>query len=385
MKIAELPLPVEWRPQQIAGGWVDCFQFRISAQAGLPPTAQARILRVLINRIAVFRAWFYLWVELEAPGTWYAHELQRLVGQPDKLVITPRGVNLRLADLPPEPKLFEKPPTQRSSLLPNFRDPKPVSLSPSVLRVLQTLARLESAQTLEIASLAGFSKSYTHTQLQKLEQSGYVRRDQVWKYPGWRLTRAGLLQVHRSWQLPPKVNFRNYRREHSRAGGRHRRVARLWRAWLTKAYPGAGEIWACWTEFAMHPGFPDALAWGTWRGQETLFWLEVETGHASRQKLRLTYEARLHRVSQHAERLRIPIILAVLSLPWVLRTVVPIFTSLPPHIAVIAEDWRRFGELPIPEFGECRVDFNLMKEHPDNHIRRTKQDWGAKFERMRCN
>lgn len=234
MKNAALPLPVEWRPQRMGDGWADCFHFRMSAHSGLPPASQARILRVLISRIAAYRTWFYLWVELDAPGTWYADELHRLVDQPYILMITTPGVTLKPTDLPYPTILFEKHPALRSSPMPDCRVPAPVSLSPSVLRALQTLARLENAQTIEISSLAGFSKSYTHTLLQKLEKSGYARRGQVWKYSGWLLTRSGLLKVHRSWRLPPRVNFRNYRREHSRAGRRHRRVARLWRSWLVK-------------------------------------------------------------------------------------------------------------------------------------------------------
>jgi len=367
----------------MGGGWADCFHFRLSALAGLPPTSQARILRVLISRISVYRAWFYLWVELDAPGTWYAKELHRLVDHPNKLIITPPEATLRLSDLP-EPKiLFEQCPALWPSIMPDYRVTRPVTLKPSVLRVLQTLARLEKAQTVEIASLAGFCKSYTNSMLLKLENSGYVRRGQVWKYPGWILTRSGLLQVHRSWKLPPRLDFRNYRREHSRAGGRHRRVARLWRAWLEKAFPSNLEIWGCWTEFAMHPGYPDALACGSWQGQEILFWLEVETGNTSRKRLRTSFEARFSRIEQHARRLKIPIVFAVLSLPWVLRAVVPIFTSIPPHIAVIIEDWRNFGELPLPKFGRCSVDFNLMEENLDLNRRGSNWQWTDKLERLR--
>ena len=132
----------------------------------------------------------------------------------------------------------------------------------------------------------------------------------------------------------------------------------------------------------MHPGFPDALAWGAWQGQETIFWLEVDTGHASEKDLRSTYRIRYHRALMHAAQVNIPIVFAVLSMPWVLRAVVPIFNNISDHMAVIVEDWRRFGKLQVPEFGKCRVDFELLKEPlPDLNLG-PKQDWRRKFDNM---
>jgi len=332
--------------------------------------------------MSYFSDQFYLWVELDAPGTWYADELHRLTSCSSKLVISPPGVTPEPVDFPQPHNLLTQSPIQDIFRLPDCRPSTPISMHPSVLRVLRTLARLERAQTLEIASLAGFGKSYTHTLLQKLVQLGYTHSGKVWRYPGWILTHSGLRQAHLSWNLPPKLSFRRYRREHSRAGPRHRRIARLWRAWLEEAFPYHLKVWDCWTEFAMHPGFPDALAWGVWQGQETLFWLEVDTGHASEDELRSTYRTRYHRALIHAAQVNIPTVFVLLSMPWVLRAVVPIFNNISDKMAVIAEDWRRFGELPVPEFGRCRVDFELMKERlPDLRLD-PKRDWSHKFEGM---
>jgi len=382
MKSAYLPLPVEWVPIKFESSWVDCFRFPISAQAGLPPASQARILRVLLKRLTHFSDWLFLWVELDAPGTWYSQELNRLTSISTNIVITPPGVKPKPADILRSKYIFSLPPRNADNVFPDLQPPARPTLQPSLLRVLRTLARLEQAQTLEIASLSGFCKAYTHTLLYKLERLGYARRAKVWKYPGWVLTRRGLLETHRSWNIPPKTDFRRYRCEHSRSGPRHRRVARLWRSWLETAFPYNLEIWDCWTEFAMHPGFPDALAWGTWQGRETIFWLEVDTGHGSKKKLCKIYTTRYYRALNHAAMARIPMVFAILAMPWVLQTVVPIFNNVSNRIAVIAEDWRRFGTLPVPEFGHCRIDYNLMKWRPDVK-RSSKQDWSSKFAGMK--
>ncbi len=383
MKTAYLPLPVEWHPLPFGSSWVDFFRFPLSAQAGLPPASQARILRVLLARLTHFSDRFFLWVELDVPGTWYTRELYRLTHGSNNLVITPSGVRPKPDQVLRKKYFLWSPPEKNPLAFPNCHLPTSLDLHPSVLRVLRTLARLEQAQTLEIASLSGFSKAYTHVMLHKLEHFGYARRAKVWKYPGWVLTRSGLLQAHRSWNLPPRTTFRKDRQEHTRAGPRHRRVARLWRAWLEKSYQSTVEILDCWTEFGMRPGFPDALAWGTWQGRETLFWLEVDTGHVSRQKLRSLYTTRYHRVLQHAQRAQIPTVFALLSLPWVIQTVVPIFKNIDRSMAVIAEDWRRFGTLPIPEFGQCRVDLNLMEKHGyDRDNFPPRMDWSSKFDHL---
>ena len=383
MKTAYLPLPVEWHPLPFDSSWVDFFRFPISAQAGLPPPSQACILRVLLNRLTHLSDRFFLWVELDTPGTWYTQELYRLTRRSDNLVITPPGVKPKPDEVLGNKYFFYSPPEENNLNFPICRPPAPLDLHPSVLLVLRTLARLEQAQTLEIASLSGFSNRYTLVLLHKLEHLGYACRAKVWKYPGWILTHSGLLQAHRSWNLPPRTAFRSYRQEHTRGGPRHRRVSRLWRAWLEKSYQSAVEIWGCWTEFGMQPGFPDALAWGTWRGRECLFWLEVDTGHISRKKLRRLYTTRYHRVPPTFQEVGIPTVFALLSMPWVIQAVVPIFNNIDKSMAVIVEDWRRFGTLPIPQFGRCQLDLKLMETRGYNRDNfPPRQDWTSKFNNM---
>ena len=132
----------------------------------------------------------------------------------------------------------------------------------------------------------------------------------------------------------------------------------------------------------MHPGFPDALAWGTWQGQETIFWLEVDTGHGSKRELRSTYRTRYNRALMHGAQSKIPIVFVLLSMPWVLRAVVPIFNNISDEMAVIMGDWRRFGKLQAPEFGRCRVDFKHMKEQLPDLGLLPKRDWNRKFDSM---
>jgi hypothetical protein len=58
---------------------------------------------------------------------------------------------------------------------------------------------------------------------------------------------------------------------------------RQWPKWVSKALPHADK-YSGWSEVSI-PGLkanPDALAWGKILDTETLFWLEVESGHSSK-------------------------------------------------------------------------------------------------------
>ena len=87
----------------------------------------------------------------------------------------------------------------------------------------------------------------------------------------------------------------------------------------------------------------------------------------------------------HSVQVDIPIVFAVLSMPWVLRAVDPIFNNISDKMAVIAENWRRFGSLPVPEFGRCKVDFKLMKEQLLDLSLEPIQDRNREFDGLRKN
>ena len=219
----------------------------------------------------------------------------------------------------------------------------------SALHVLRVLARLKAAYRPEIASLAGLSKSQTRNLLKQLQTKGLVERKQIGKYEGWEIRTKGLRLAHRSWNIPKGVHFAQYRREFRYAGERHRRVSRRWRAWLKTAYPRI-EIWESWTELPMFDGIPDALAWGYTGKHEILFWLEVDSGHSSRRVMERNYFRRLQNAIRHIEKLGIPIVFCIMGPPWVVEFFPVCIPTLPPYLAVIGQDWRAFGDLPVYEF-----------------------------------
>jgi hypothetical protein len=85
---------------------------------------------------------------------------------------------------------------------------------------------------------------------------------------------------------------------------------------------------------------------------ETLFWLEVESGHDSRAK---AVQKTLRRVNQallYARRGRVRVVFVLLGLPWVLHELANLFHQLPNDLAVVAQDWKAFGHLPAPSWGK---------------------------------
>jgi hypothetical protein len=48
------------------------------------------------------------------------------------------------------------------------------------------------------------------------------------------------------------------------------------------------------------------------------------------------------------------LVFALLGLPWVRRDVVEVFHDLPGDVAVVLEDWKKFGVLPAPDWGRVR-------------------------------
>ncbi len=151
----------------------------------------------------------------------------------------------------------------------------------------------------------------------------------------------------------PDVAF-PIRRERSSATSHHRRTARLWPAWLRRAWLQA-EVWAGWSEVALGRLRPDALVWGKLSEREALFWLEVESGNASREALRRKPARSFERALAYTRRFSLPLVFALLAPPWVRQAVVEIFVQVPGEAAVVLSDWKAFGALPVPQWGFARA------------------------------
>jgi hypothetical protein len=52
-------------------------------------------------------------------------------------------------------------------------------------------------------------------------------------------------------------------------------------------------------------------------GWEALFWLEVESGHASREIIRKKLALRLSQTTAYAESLKVRLVFVLLAMPWV--------------------------------------------------------------------
>jgi len=338
----------------------DIFKHHISYDDGLPPYTQARIIDLIVNRLIKIRRHPALWVSVKTPGDWFYGELKRLVRQRIPLTIQPAWKTFV------EEKEFYQPirPTylQQSDIpiLASRFDLTESEIKESTLRVLRVLARLKVAYRREIASLSGFSESHVRNLLKQLQVENLIERKQIGKYEGWGIRARGLSLAHRSWNIPKGAHFKKYRGEFRYAGERHRRKSRIWRAWLESAYPGI-EIWDCWTEVPIRYGIPDALAWGMFRGHETLFWLEVDSGHSSTKIMEVNYSRRLKLVYGHLRDWCIPIVFCIMGPRWVIDNFRWYIPDKNPGVAIIGHDWRDFGKLPIYEFGYWHEDLDASQ------------------------
>jgi hypothetical protein len=338
----------EWRSLPLGRGWSDTFVLPLSAQAGLPPREYAQPLRRMARQLVGLRPGASLWIPVQAPGGgWYAEEVrQALRGLPLAVAVTQGpGSPPRLGDFSFCPGLFHTP----SPCPPAEPDLEPSDLSLQEAQALRVLARLETAYTAEVASLSGVSLPTARQALWGLTDRQLVDRQGQQAFPIWKVRRAGVSLALRSWGLPPGVAF-PARRERSAAGQRHRRTARLWPAWLQ------ADIWTGWSEVALGRLRPDALAWGMLSGRETLFWLEVESGKASREMLRRKIIHRFDQALRYARCFSLSLVFALLAPPWVLRAVVGGFLGLPGDSAVVLADWKAFSALPAPMWGLARVE-----------------------------
>ena len=354
-----------WKSPLLGDKWADLFVFPVSSNDGLPPSDYAALVRQLASPLALWRRGSSAWVKVNAPGTWFLAEMRSsLRGLPLPVAVTNADRQPQVTDFSFRPQTFyspSPPPPAADDLYTN-------ELSESELACLRVLARLETAFTSEIASLAGMSIPYARQALIALRKQRLAyyetctacpggqareRSERGGDYPFWKVSRPGLSLALRSWHVPPSMKFSFYK-ERARSQGRHRRDARLWPAWLRRAWPHA-EIWSAWSEISV-PGrlFPDALAWGRLDDQETLFWLEVESGKASRADLQLKMTQRLSRAVVYANQFSLCLVFAVLAPPWVRETVAQVFHNLPQSVSVVLTDWKDFGRLPTPKWGAAR-------------------------------
>ncbi len=362
-----MKLALEWTPIDLIGEKIklDVFKHSLSAIDGLPPYAQARVIDLICNQLKKARPASALWVSVDAPGTWYLRELERLVKRRLPIAILPIGQMPQGAlDFKPYPRSHHVTvPDERWLTLP-FRA-NDYDLNASALRILRILARLKTGHTREITSLAGFSEAHVRHLLKELQASNLIEWKRIGKYDGWQIRMKGLRLVHRSWNLPKGAHFTQYRREFRYAGERHRRVARLWRVWLEAAYPSV-EIWESWTEVPLKKGIPDALAWGKHRGRETLFWLEVDSGHSSKEIMERNYRGRVWNAYDHAKEWGLPIVFCVMGPPWVVEEFPFSVSPAPPNLAMIEHDWREFGILPDYEVGLWYEDLYQTQRRREN-------------------
>ena len=174
MKIKSLPLI--WQPLQHDRYMLDVFQYSISSQDGLPPTARLEIIREIAKHLVKVRRNAGLWVSVTSPGSWYLNELRRLRGYSfPAIAIMPAGKKPTLNDfssIPFHGKVLSPPkiPLER------FEADQLSQKARTELTVLRTAARLGKASTKEIAAQSGNSRAYAGRMLVVLEMKALVEK-----------------------------------------------------------------------------------------------------------------------------------------------------------------------------------------------------------------
>jgi len=318
-----------------------------------------------------------LWVTLDGPGKWYINELRAaLAGSYQPIAIAAAGQELSISSFNKLPGSYPgKPgaPGFPTSVFDEFSLPQKERAK---LQVLRALARMSIAGTKEIASSSGYSHTYMRKLLPELVQGGYILyhekgvKEKRIKAPTREIKRSGIQYAHQSWNIPDNLPFRGIRVEQKYAGQKHRRMARMWWAWLKEAYGADYEIWQVWPEPSIGNAHPDALAWGSYQGVETLAWLEVESGKKSGDRIVRDIMYRYDQAFTIAEIHDLRMIFVVLAQPWVLRAPKNrILFDIPQNVTIIFENWRNTGILSKPIFGDFGSiwrdkNFSYLKNHP---------------------
>lgn len=347
-----------WESLQLSDNrWSDTFIRNVSAQDGLPPADYAMAIKQLVNLLVDKggrgRPSASVWVSIQNDkGTWFAKEIKKsLEGVSQPVAVTMKNTPPRLVDF----SFYPNTSTNPSPEPPRKDEPIPEDITETELFCLRVLARLERGFTAEIASLTNTSRPTARQALHGLTNRGLIHQlTKNERFPIWEIRRRGLSLALRSWRIPPGASFQARSERNRHTEGRHRRVARLWPAWLRKAWPHA-EIWAGWSEVSLG-GYlrPDALAWGQLHGREALFVLEVERGNRSSKKLELKAQRKLNRALTYAREFSLSLVFAILGPNWVLNAEIGAFRNLPDDVALVLGDWKAFGELPVPRWGYAR-------------------------------
>ncbi len=352
-----------WQSLYWGNGWSDTFVFPLHPHAGLPPGDYASVIRLIAPTLARLRRGASLWVPVttnvvttnaeKGDDVWFYREVKAaLRGLPVPVAVT-HGCAAA-----PRPTDFSFSPW-------TYYQPHPAPprvdvdgiggnhLSANALNCLRVLARLGKACTAEIASLAGLSIPTARKALKVLMGRRFVVVTGSHHSPVWEIKRPGVSAALRSWHVPLSVSFEK-RKERAYAQGRHKRMARLWLSRLRRAWPDA-EVWTGWSEVSLGGRLrPDALAWGRLDGYETLFWAEMDSGHASHEMIQRKAASRFNQAVVYARQFDIRLVFALLSPPWAQKTGLRVFRNLPEMAAVIVADWMDSGDLPVPRWGMAR-------------------------------
>jgi hypothetical protein len=334
------------------------FIYDISSRDNLPPDSYSDLISKLALSISKAYSMACLWVRVDAPAAWFPLEIRRgLDSSALPVAITGRDSELVLADFNFRPSLTRRP-LPSPALVRNEES----SLAPSELACLRVLARITQGLTPEIASLSGFGFLAARNALQVLEQHRLIRQlppvhAHARSASSWKIMRLGLSTALRTWNVPAGVQFSSRAEAAHGESLRHRLTARLWPAWLKMHLGASGEIWAGWTEARLRGvhATPDALAWGRAADREALFWLEVESGKRSTERVAQKIRRSFQSATRYAMERKLNLVFAVLAQPWVQQAVRSAVTDVEPQLAVILGDWKAFGTLPLIQWGRVRA------------------------------
>jgi len=339
----------DWVSLQFDDGWTDTFVIRISALTCLPPFVYEDPLKRIASYLVRKRRSASIWVQVDAPGEWYALELRSaLEGLRLPYAVTRTGAQLKWVDFD-KPPWVDYCPSKRPPVVPE----KPHDLSPEAVLCLQALVRMKEGEADEIASLTGLPRDGMKSLLASLEKTGYIAQsDSLEAY--WQCKRKGKSLALRAWGIPPNFAFK--RKEESNQwliGTPHNHRSRLWPDWLRSAWPQA-EIWTGWCEISIPElsALPDALAWGRLQGYETLFWLEVGDTHKSKMDIETTTVTRLQDALKLSRRTGMRLVYTQLSTNWVHEAARWACVNLDADVAVVMGDQRKEGNLPLVEWGK---------------------------------
>jgi len=354
-----------WRSVPVSGGYTDTFEIYVDALGALPPYDYAAALEAIGRRLSSFRPRSSLWIRvINNKGKWYISSLKRGMRTPSiSYAITP------IEDREFDPLKFSIWPVADklpAPLPPTFEKNAPYWKWERLYRFcIQCMARLEVAYTREVASAMLVSSKTAFQALSYLASQGYVEKverkdDEGYNY--WKITRKGLTAALRLWRIPAGQHFDNRAERQnppatheSGRSTKHNRVKRLFGTLLSFSVMGRkAEIYASWSEVALPVGaLCDALAWGTYDGEETLFWLEVLSNHMSLDLLTRNIQKKANNASQYAMISGIPIIFIVTGAPWTIKAIGGgLFTNVPNYMAVVAVPWDKVDALPEAIFGQ---------------------------------